>query len=105
MSKTSDLTNLIRLEASRFGAVLFRNNVGFYKKDGHAIRYGLCVGSSDFIGWLHGRFLAIEIKVGKDKLTPEQINFLEQVNQSGGIGICARSVSDVTDRLNSEQTI
>ena len=79
--KESDLRKLIQLEASKRGVVLHRNNVGFYVRDGRSIKYGLGVGSSDLVGWSKtGKFIAIELKVGKLKATPEQENFIEQVN-------------------------
>ena len=92
---------LIQLEASKYGAVLLRNNVGVLQdKRGHYLRYGLGTGSADLIGWYKGRFLAVECKIGTGKLTPEQENFLDQVNLAGGIGICARCVQDVVDKLS-----
>ena len=103
--KESDLMRLIQLEASKYGVRLFRNNVGVLQdKNGRHLRYGLGTGSSDLIGWIGegkyaGKFIAVEVKVGDSKLTPEQINFLNQVNGAGGIGICARSVQDVIDKL------
>lgn len=77
--------------------LIFRNNVGTAKTvSGEFIKFGLCVGSSDLIGILKdGRFLAIECKTEKGRATPEQINFINAINKSGGVaGIC-RSVQDV----------
>jgi len=73
-------------EASRLGAVVFRNNTGMlYNKDGTPVYYGLCRGSSDIIGWYHGRFLAIEVKPPGKKPTQRQQNFTDAVNRDGGI--------------------
>lgn len=80
---------------------IFRNNVGFdaFRK----VRYGLCRGSSDLIGWTRyeiqpgdvGKhvavFTALEIKLPKRYANAEQRNFLERVNQDGGIGIVAKT--------------
>ena len=82
--KESDVSNLIRLEASRLGIHLFRNNVGAtYTHDGSFIRYGLAnesksmnslLKSADLIGirpiliepWMVGtilgQFVSREIK-------------------------------------------
>lgn len=49
-----------------------------------------------------GRFLAIEVKGTSGKLTPEQSEFLIQVNNRGGLGIVARSVEDVQDAFKRE---
>lgn len=80
------------------GARLFRNNVGTLQDiRGQYVRYGLCIGSADLIGWLHGgRFLAVEVKRPGGKPTKEQAAFLAAVNASGGLGILARSVEDFT---------
>jgi hypothetical protein len=79
---------------------LFRNNVGLATTaNGHTIRYGLCKGSSDLIGWtsititpdMVGKkiaiFTAVELKTKHVKLSPEQANFIAQVNAAGGIAI------------------
>jgi hypothetical protein len=53
-------------------------------------------GVADILGMLsNGRFLAIEVKSKKGRLSPEQKIFLEEINAGGGIGILARSVEDV----------
>jgi len=46
-----------------------------------------------------GVFVAIEIKDKNKNPTEDQKNFLFNVEQSGGIGIVARSVDDVIDAL------
>ena len=44
-------------------------------------------------------FLSIEVKRPGHYPTPEQADFLKAVDDAGGIAICARSVSDVAERL------
>lgn len=77
---------------------------------GHAraVRYGLCPGSSDLVGWRShtvtaadvGRalavFTALEIKApgGQHPVTPEQRAFLDAVTAAGGIAGVARSPED-----------
>lgn len=100
--KESNLLKLCQLEASKHGAVTLRNNIGAYKHaKGYFIHYGVGgSGGSDLIGWTRdGRFLAIETKIIGRNPTPEQVNFLAQVNKAGGIGILAYSVEDVTKAL------
>lgn len=82
-------------------ARLFRNNTGRLPLgDGKWLNYGLCVGSSDLIGWSeNGHFVAVEVKGPKGKLTKEQSNFIDEVNKAGGIGIVAYSVEDVINEL------
>lgn len=69
------------------------------------IRYGF-PGLSDIIGQLRdGRFLAIEIKVKRDKLSPEQAAFLDQVNAAGGIAFVARSIEDARENLETKHGV
>lgn len=56
------------------------------------------VGSSDLLGVMPdgtGRILCIEIKAGKDRMSPGQILFKKRVQALGGVYIIARSVDDV----------
>ena len=57
-------------------------------------------GVSDIIGYHRktGRFLALEVKAGKDKLSPEQTLFLEKVKRSGGVAFVVRT-TDVLENL------
>ena len=93
----ADISRLIQLAASGRGARLLRNNVGALKDDrGVHVRFGLCAGSSDLIGWTHdGRFLAVEIKLPGKHPTREQASFIEAVLAAGGRAGVARSVEDL----------
>lgn len=97
----------IQIRLSSFGARLLRNNVGMLEdRNGQKVRYGLCVGSSDLIGWcvveitsdMIGKkvalFTCIEVKTQTGRLTKEQVNFLEAVKSAGGIAFVARSVDE-----------
>lgn len=94
----SDIQNEIRLAVSKHGSRMFRNNVGLFRtQDGRTVRTGLCVGSSDLIGWTPhvitaddvGRtvavFTAIEVKKPGGRATADQENFIQVVSDSGGI--------------------
>lgn len=104
----SALLRQILIRASAIGLRLFRNQVGKYQlPDGRWITSGLCVGSSDLIGWtpvtitpdMIGRtlavFTAIETKAPNRSATDKQAVFLAAVVAAGGIGIIATSVADV----------
>lgn len=119
MTQSSRL-NIIRKWASQMGYRLFRNNVGkayqgklsSIKHHGRIrkviddlryIDFGLAVGSSDLIGWqsmditpdMVGKtiavFFAVEEKSTKDRLSDEQINFLQAVHANGGIAMVAKT--------------
>ena|SRR3990167_1879603 len=106
-------------EALRFlnripGVVAWRTNVGAvtatHQGKRRFVRFGF-PGLSDIIGWRatdrefsigrvrFARFLAVELKTGTGKLTPQQVGFLELVNKSGGIGFVARSVEEIAREL------
>jgi hypothetical protein len=78
----------------------YRINTGAVKIERRFLRFG-SVGMSDVIAILppHGRFVAVEVKSAKGKVTPAQQGFLDQVNAAGGRGFVARSVSDVAREL------
>ena len=87
-----------------------RDPEGVFLTDARHVRMGLFPGSGDLIGWRTvtvtpdmvgkpiAQFLSIEVKTPTGKVRPDQSNWLEQVNISGGHAIIARSVSD-TDNL------
>ena len=53
-------------------------------------------GVPDVIGFTKkGKFLGVEIKAGKDKLSPEQKQFHEDLKEKGGISVIIRTYEDV----------
>ncbi len=77
---------------------IFRNNTGsVVTQDGRFITFGLCVGSSDLIGWTEieitpemvgqklAVFTAVEVKKKGKKPSKEQLNFIRIVSEAGGI--------------------
>jgi hypothetical protein len=116
--KEQQLYKELQARHSKYG-VLFRNNtgVGFQGKratinsrqviiEPRQITFGLCVGSSDLIGWTEkivtsdmigqkiAIFTALEVKNLSGKTTKEQINFIKQVRKSGGIANIMRWVDE-----------
>ena len=114
---------ILRAAGSKSHVRVFRNQVGegcvgkalrdpegVFLTDARHVRMGLFPGSGDLIGWRTvtvtpdmvgkpiAQFLSIEVKTPTGRVRPDQTNWLEQVNLSGGHAIIARSVSD-TDNL------
>ena len=100
--------NHIRLALGRGHTRLWRNNTGALKDpSGRLVRYGLCAGSSDLIGFttvtitpdMVGQqlavFTAIEVK-DRGRPTPEQLRFIDAVRAAGGRAGVARSVDEAT---------
>lgn len=92
------LQSRIMLECGKQGIVLLRNNSGSLPdpKTGRWIKYGVgSPGGSDLIGWnKEGRFCAVEVKVPKGRVRPEQVQFIAAVRRGGGYAGIARSVED-----------
>lgn len=98
----------IRLAVSRGNVRVFRNNTGMI--DG--VQFGLCVGSSDLIGFktvtvtpemVGSRvaiFTALEVKTEKGRVSQGQQNFIDTVLNAGGIASVVRSVDDAIEVLN-----
>ena len=94
----SELVNRILAYLSPMG-LCWSNNTGALKDgNGRLVRYGL-KGSADILACIKGRFVAIEVKVGRDRLRPVQKAFAEAVARNGGVVILARSLEDVAVNL------
>jgi hypothetical protein len=67
-------------------------------RGGRPLHAGLCVGSSDLIGYRTvggvAQFVALEVKSSTGRATPEQQRFLDHVASAGGCSGIVRSVSD-----------
>lgn len=97
---------------------MFKNNVGMYTDQrGNVIRYGLCKGSSDLIGWtpvtitedMVGKklavFTAVEVKLnknGKYKATDLQKAFISAVRNNGGYAGVADCKQDLEEIINGK---
>ena len=57
-------------------------------------------GVSDILGCYRGRMMAIEVKCPGNKLTQLQKNFLDNVNEAGGIAFVAYCIEDVVEGLS-----
>jgi penicillin-binding protein-related factor A (putative recombinase) len=71
---------------------IFDSKKGVYRRKNSIHRK---VGVSDIIGVINGRAVFIEVKSAKGKLSPGQVQFLEEAKQNGAITIVARSIEDV----------
>lgn len=100
---------------------LFRNQVGvgfcgrvvatpepgtFVLKNAQRVSMGLAVGSGDLLGWQSlvitpsmvgmriARFLSVEVKAQSGRPSPEQLNWLQRVQEAGGCAMVARSAEE-----------
>lgn len=112
-----DVERKLILHASEIGSTLFKNNVGMYRDErGNVIRFGLCKGSSDLIGWtpvtitqaMVGKriavFTAVEVKKNKHgsyRATDDQLRFISAVNRNGGLALVADCNEDLDEAVNT----
>ena len=99
-----DLMVAIQLAAPKYHCTLMRNNTGILKDSrGHHVKFGLCVGGSDLIGWTiinaTAIFTACEVKLPGKKPTNEQQRFLTAVQQAGGIACVATCIEDLAKAI------
>ena len=106
LSNEAYVQNKIRLAVGSGDVRLFRNNTGaLFDMQGRLVKFGLCKGSSDLIGFrsititpdMVGQkiavFSAIEVK-DKGKVTVDQKNFINIINNAGGYAGVAKNVND-----------
>ena len=89
-------TRLLRVNAGVAwqGTVIERTEHRLVLARPYAIRLA-APGVSDIIGWTEGgRFVAIEVKAPRGRLTDEQKAFIDLVRRSGGVAGVARSVEE-----------
>ena len=130
MKKERNLTNSILLLLPNF-IRMFRNNVGkgwigktpYDSKTNTAtiqnarrFESGLCVGSSDLIGWTSVEitpemvgskvaiFTAFEVKTKSVAATPQQINFIGQIKKNGGFAGIVKSYDDVNNIITWQKS-
>ena len=74
-------------------------------RQGRPLHAGLCVGSSDLIGYRQvdgvAQFVALEVKSATGRATAEQGQFIDHINGAGGVAGIVRSVADAQTMLNT----
>ena len=74
-------------------------------RQGRPLHAGLCVGSSDLIGYRQvdgvAQFVALEVKSPTGRATAQQVQFLEHISGAGGCAGVVRSVDDAAALLGA----
>ena len=73
-------------------ARVWRNNNGLDRERG--VRYGLGKGSPDLIGIVDGRFIGLEVKMPRGRVSPEQAMWVNTILRLGGSAGVVRSVDE-----------
>jgi hypothetical protein len=98
----------VMLTAGRLGWKVYRNNVGVLTdRRGVPVRYGLCPGSADLVGWRRmvitpemvgttiAQFVALEVKAERGKVSEEQARWLAALEADGGHAVVVRDPQDL----------
>lgn len=98
-SPTNALTKAVVQVLTMYGCKAWRQNNGaVYDPTREVFRAGSATpGISDVLGYHRptGRFVAVEIKTGSDKLSPEQTSFLAEVRRAGGFACEGRDLQQI----------
>ncbi|MEK6879806.1 MAG: VRR-NUC domain-containing protein [Nanoarchaeota archaeon] len=79
----------------------WRTNSGVFKTDkGGFYRAGVS-GCGDITAVVNGQHIEIEVKVGKNKLSPNQLSWGEKIIGAGGKFIVVRSLEDLELELKN----
>lgn len=116
MASETEIQQQIRLQCSKGGVRLWRNNSGSLPdpRTGRYVQFGVGnPGGSDLIGYRRVRvtaemvgqeiaqFAAVEVKSARGRVRPEQQQFIDHIVSAGGIAGIARSVDEAKDILLS----
>lgn len=109
MSKANDLALFVVEYLFKHGIFACRHGVvagkaEYINKKGDSksrFFHGGIVGGHDIFAWLPptGRFMGIEIKIGSDRLRPEQIGFHSNVVRMGALSLVVRSEEDFINQV------
>ena len=94
MSKASaELTNSIIDHVYRAGGYAWRaSSVGVFDTKQMHFRAAAKKGVSDVLACFKGRLVAVEVKIGTDKLSEEQQGFMRNIEHHGGVAIVATDI-------------
>ena len=103
MSKTNDTTKSILNFLFAAGIFSWRQNVLPIPIVGGGFRPGGKSGQPDIVGILpnHGKYLGVEIKSGKDKLSDVQIGFHKQARNAGALILVVKDFQDFLIQWNN----
>ncbi len=101
-SPTNALTADIKQYVKSIGGHAIRiNSMGTYnEKLGKYIKSGSDNGVSDLLICIKGKMICTELKLGRDKMRPEQILFQKQIETAGGRYLITSSLESFKQQLN-----
>ena len=99
MSQASDLTNQVINAIYRAGGYAWRAaSVGVFDAKKMHFRATAKKGVSDVLACYKGYLVAIEIKIGTDRLSDEQRGFMGNIEHAGGYSMVISDLKDFEER-------
>lgn len=100
MSEANRLTNKILGYLYSVDVYAFRINITGIPNSGRGMRTAAKKGICDLLAIDRGRFIGIEIKIGEDRLSQEQIGFIKNVEHFGGKCFVAKTFNQFLGEWN-----
>jgi len=105
--KESPETKLVKTMITylcKLGHHAWRNNTGQHRMHGRWVSFGV-KGGGDIFACVqpHGRFLSVEAKVGRNKATDNQKDWMEKVRAGGGVAGVARSFAELDELIHEAE--
>lgn len=100
----NDLTKTIVFDMKwvRGGTAYRINNGAVYDQKRGTYRKGVQRrGIPDIIGIIDGRFIGIEVKIGRDRQSADQKEVEQEINDAGGVYFIAKSYDDYLEKINA----
>jgi len=77
------------------------NNGAIYDTKRQVYRKGVQrKGIPDIIGIINGRFIGIEVKIGRDRQSADQKEVEREINEAGGVYFIAKSYDDYLEKIS-----
>src|SRR3990167_1097188 len=101
MSKAADLTTGIIDHIYKQGGYAWRaSSTGIFEEKTGMFRSAPKKGVADVLGLYKGKFMAIEVKIGKDRMSDEQIGFMKNISYYGGLTFTAKDLPAFIEWFN-----
>lgn len=101
MPSANDLTKQIIDYIYKNGGYAWRaSSVGVFDTKKMSFRTSAKKGVSDILACYQGHLIAIEIKIGKDRLSDEQIGFMKNIWHVGGTAFIAKDMEQFLKEWN-----
>jgi len=99
MSEATELTNKIIDHIYRAGGYAWRaSSTGVYDTQKQAFRTSAKKGVSDVLACFRGRLIAVEVKIGKDRLSDEQKGFIRNIEHADGRAMVATDYEQFVEK-------